>query len=130
MTTSQKRYICLAAAYGGLAVIFGAFAAHGLRARLTSNGLATFEVGVRYQMYHALAMLAVSAISALWAGPWASRACMTWAVGIAAFSGSLYLLALTGVRWFGVITPLGGIAMIAGWVLVLVAAGTTDVAKT
>ena len=98
-----------------VSVAAGAFGAHALRARLTPEHLAVFETAARYQMYHALAMLAVAwAVSRrpgllpVWAG-W------LFVAGTVLFSGSLYLLALTGIRWFGAITPLGGVAFLAGW---------------
>src|ERR671923_224847 len=90
-----------------------AFGAHGLRARLVPDMLATFEIGVRYQMYHALALLAVG----LAVPRWPSLALGGWlfVAGTVVFSGSLYALAVTGQRWLGAVTPLGGAAFIAGW---------------
>ena len=95
----------------------GAFAAHGLRARLTPDLLATFEVGVRYQMYHALALLAVSWAAARWPSVAMTVAGVCFVIGTVVFSGSLYLLVLTGQKWLGAVTPLGGLAFIAGWLL-------------
>jgi uncharacterized membrane protein YgdD (TMEM256/DUF423 family) len=100
-----------------IAVVLGAFAAHGLRTRLTPELQATFEVGVRYQMYHALALLAVAWGAARWPGGAIGAAGVLFAVGTLIFSGSLYLLVLTGHKWLGAITPLGGLALIAGWLL-------------
>jgi len=112
-----------AAVAGFLAVSLGAFAAHGLKARLSAEMLAIFETGVRYHVYHTLALLAVAlAGPSLWSGRWAGLACGAWALGILVFSGSLYLLALTGQRWLGAVTPLGGVAFLAGWACLLVAA--------
>jgi uncharacterized membrane protein YgdD (TMEM256/DUF423 family) len=101
----------------GMGVIFGAFGAHALKATLSREMLATFETAVRYQIYHGLGLLALA-----WAiGHWPERRLISAAAlliaGTAVFSGSLYLLVLTGVRWFGAITPFGGVALIAGWVL-------------
>ncbi len=98
-----------------VSVAAGAFGAHALRARLTPEHLAVFETAARYQMYHALAMLAVA-----WAVTRRPGRLPVWAgwlfvAGTVLFSGSLYLLALTGIRWFGAITPLGGVAFLAGW---------------
>ncbi len=108
---------------GGLGVALGAFGAHALRARLTPDALATFETGVRYQMYHALALLAVTYIVTRWAGSaLPSLAGWLFVAGILLFSGSLYLLALTGVRWLGAVTPFGGLAFIAGWACLFIAA--------
>jgi uncharacterized membrane protein YgdD (TMEM256/DUF423 family) len=103
---------CLSAA---IAVALGAFGAHGLRGRLVPDMLSTFEIGVRYQMYHALALLGVALAYARW--PSASIAAAGWlfVAGTLVFSGSLYLLAVSGQRWLGAITPLGGAALIVGW---------------
>lgn len=104
---------------GLLGVALGAFAAHGLRSRLPVDLLEIFETGVRYQMYHALALLAVGWAASRW--PHASTHAAGWAfiVGIVVFSGSLYVLSLTGMRWFGAITPIGGVAFLVGWALLI-----------
>jgi uncharacterized membrane protein YgdD (TMEM256/DUF423 family) len=97
-----------------LAVALGAFGAHGLRGRLVPDMLSVFEVGVRYQTYHALALLAVGLV----AGRWGSAALLAgwlFVAGTVLFSGTLYLLAFTGQRWLGAVTPLGGLAFLAGW---------------
>lgn len=96
---------------------FGAFAAHGLRNVLSSPDLATFEVGVRYQMYHAFGLFAAAWALERWGAQTAVLAGWAFVVGIVLFSGSLYLLVLTGPRWLGAITPLGGVAFLAGWAL-------------
>jgi len=96
-------------------VAFGAFGAHVLRARLTPEMLAVFETGVRYQMYHAFAMLAAAWASARWPRRVFGVAGWLFLAGIVVFSGSLYALALTGERWLGAITPVGGVAFLAGW---------------
>ena len=98
-----------------LGVAAGAFGAHGLKSRLTPELLAVFETGVRYQLVHALALLAVAWVCSRWPGRAASAAGLLFLIGIVVFSGSLYLLALTGVRSFGAVTPLGGVAFLAGW---------------
>lgn len=104
-----------AALSGALVVMAGAFGAHALEGTLTPRLVAAFETGVRYQAWHTLALLAVLA----WRGTSAlagQRLAMgLWAAGIALFSGSLYAMALTGARGLGMITPLGGVLMIAGW---------------
>jgi uncharacterized membrane protein YgdD (TMEM256/DUF423 family) len=116
----------LAAAVG---VAAGAFGAHGLKARLTPDLLAIFETGVRYHLYHALALLAVGWAASRWASPWINASGWFFGAGILLFSGSLYVLALTGVRWLGAITPLGGVAFILGWVsLAMAALRGTDLA--
>jgi uncharacterized membrane protein YgdD (TMEM256/DUF423 family) len=105
-----------------LAVGAGAFGAHALRDRLAPDLLAVFETGARYQMYHALALLAVAWGVERWGPGGTVAAGWAFVVGIVLFSGSLYLLALTGVRWLGAITPLGGVAFLAGWGLLAWAA--------
>lgn len=105
----------LGGAFGFLAVALGAFAAHGLRGRLTPADLAIFETGVRYQMYHALALLLVAALLARGPGWAASLAGWGFTTGIMVFSGSLYLMVFTGQRWLGAVTPIGGLAFLVGW---------------
>lgn len=112
----RNAWLTVAGVLGGLGVALGAFGAHGLKGRLSPELLAVFEVGVRYHMYHAIAILIVALMLRLSpANRCLSRACGLWTIGIVIFSGSLYALALTDVRRFGAITPLGGIAFIAGW---------------
>ncbi|MCU0232746.1 MAG: DUF423 domain-containing protein [Thermoanaerobaculales bacterium] len=103
------------AVLGGLAVALGAFGAHALRVRLGADLLAAFETGVRYQMFHALALLALAPAIARW--PQRRLTAAAWLVlaGTTVFSGSLVLLAVTGLRWLGAVTPVGGIVLIAGW---------------
>jgi uncharacterized membrane protein YgdD (TMEM256/DUF423 family) len=98
-------------------VAAGAFGAHALRGRLTPESLAVFETAARYQMYHALGLLAVGWAVARWPGGPARWAGWLFLAGTVLFSGSLYLLALSGIRWLGAITPLGGIAFLVGWLL-------------
>ncbi len=107
-----------------LAVLVGAFAAHGLKQLLDSYALGLIETGASYQMYHAIALLIVGLISmAPQLSPrWLRLAAAAFIVGILLFSGSLYLLALSGIRWLGVITPIGGVAFILGWGALIVAA--------
>ncbi len=113
----------IGALLGALAVGAGAFGAHALREHLAPDLLAVFETGARYEMYHALALLAVALL--LGRQPpspaWAAAAGWLFAAGIVLFSGSLYALALTGVRGFGAVTPLGGLAFLAGWICLVVA---------
>ena len=100
-----------------VAVALGAFGAHGLRARLGPDLLATFEIGVRYQMYHALALLAVGLALSRWPSSASVLAGWLFVAGTLIFSGSLYVLALSGLRWLGAITPIGGAAFIVGWIV-------------
>lgn len=119
----QSRYLGLGAILGGLAVIIGAFGAHGLDSMMSTEMAEVFETGVTYHFYHALAILALAAgTTTLWASKCCLWACRAWTAGILIFSGSLYALALTEIRWLGAITPIGGVAMIAGWVLAALAA--------
>jgi uncharacterized membrane protein YgdD (TMEM256/DUF423 family) len=98
-----------------IAVAAGAFGAHALRPRLAPDLLVVFETGARYQMYHALALLAVAWAANHWPGTPLRVAGWLFIGGTLLFSGSLYLLALTGVRWLGAVTPLGGLLFLAGW---------------
>lgn len=103
---------CLSAFVG---VALGAFGAHALKGRLDADLLATFEVGVRYQMVHALALLAVGWACTRWPGALVIASGWLFVAGSVIFSGSLYALSLTGLRWLGAITPLGGLGLLAGW---------------
>lgn len=116
--------VALGAALAGLGVAIGAFGAHGLQGRVTPDQLAIFEIGVRYQMYHALALVLLG----LFAGrgpspvpieipPGVAPAAWLFLAGIVLFSGSLYVLVLTGTKWLGAITPIGGVAFLAAWVM-------------
>jgi uncharacterized membrane protein YgdD (TMEM256/DUF423 family) len=111
----DRIFFGVGAVSAGLAVALGAFAAHGLRARLSPEALQTFETGARYHMYHALALLAVAWAVTRWPGTAVSVAGWLFIAGTLLFSGSLYLLAITGVRILGAITPVGGFAFILGW---------------
>jgi uncharacterized membrane protein YgdD (TMEM256/DUF423 family) len=101
----------------GIGVALGAFGAHGLKARVGPDLLAVFETGVRYHMYHALALLAVGWAATRWPGAGVTAAGWLFSIGIVVFSGSLYLMTLTGARWLGAITPLGGLSFILGWIV-------------
>jgi uncharacterized membrane protein YgdD (TMEM256/DUF423 family) len=118
----DKTFLLIGALSGFLAVAFGAFGAHALRGRLSPEMLAVFETGVRYEMYHALAILAVGLMMARSGGWLFATAGWLFTAGIVLFSGSLYVLALSGVGMFGVITPIGGLLFLAGWACLLIAA--------
>lgn len=105
-----------------VAVAAGAFGAHGLEGRRPEELLSVFETAVRYQMYHAVGLVAVGLAAARWPDPLWVPAGWLFVAGIVVFSGSLYALALTGLRWLGAITPVGGLAFLAGWALCAVAA--------
>jgi uncharacterized membrane protein YgdD (TMEM256/DUF423 family) len=100
---------------GFLAVALGAFGAHGLQGRLSPAQLETFETAVRYQMYHALALLLVAALAGRGGVQGGALAGWGFTVGIVLFSGSLYLMLATGQRWLGAVTPIGGVAFLIGW---------------
>ena len=116
------RLFALGAMSAFVAVAAGAFGAHGLKARLAPDLLAVFEVAVRYQMYHALALIACAWAIGKWPGTIVSSAGWLFVAGTIVFSGSLYALSLTGVRWLGALTPIGGLAFVAGWLCLAVAA--------
>ena len=112
----MERFFAVAGAVAALiGVTVGAFGAHGLRDRLTPADLDIFETGVRYHMYHALGLFAVAWVASRWPSGATTIAGWAFIVGIVVFSGSLYTLVLTGQRWLGAVTPVGGVALIAGW---------------
>lgn len=118
----DRLFFSLGAWSAFVSVAAGAFGAHALRVRLDAGSLAVFETGARYQMYHAVGLLAAAWAVVRWPGPWAVRSGWLFAAGTLLFSGSLYALALGGVRWMGAITPLGGLAFLAGWLCLALAA--------
>jgi uncharacterized membrane protein YgdD (TMEM256/DUF423 family) len=112
----QKNFLLLAAILGFLGVAFGAFGAHGLRGRLSPEMMSVFEIGVRYQMYHVFALVAVAtAMRQFGRAKLLHIAGWSFVFGILIFSGSLYALALTGTGMFGAITPIGGVGLLIGW---------------
>ena len=118
-----KIFLGFGAIFGGLSVVLGAFAAHALENRLAPKALSIWETGTRYQMYHALALVLLGLLltsfpesTTLFVAGWA------FIVGICLFSGSLYALSLTGVKVLGAIAPIGGLAMIVGWVCLAITA--------
>jgi len=112
----DRLFFGLGAASGFVAVAAGAFGAHALRGRLSADLLGVFETAARYQMYHALGLMAVAWAASRWPGALPQWAGWLFVAGTVLFSGSLYALALSGVRWLGAITPLGGVAFLAGWI--------------
>jgi len=113
----ERIFFGLGSILAGIAVGLGAFGAHGLRGILSPEDLVIFETGVRYQMYHALALLGVAWAVTQWETVLLEWSGWLFVLGILVFSGSLYILVLTGQRWLGAVTPLGGLALILGWVL-------------
>jgi uncharacterized membrane protein YgdD (TMEM256/DUF423 family) len=116
----MRTYLLIGALLALLGVMLGAFGAHGLKNILDANALATFEVGVRYQLYHALAVIVLGGLAAQANLRWCRRAALLFIVGCVLFSGSIYLLALTGMKWLGPVTPLGGVCFMAGWVALVI----------
>jgi len=112
----------IGAVAAALGVGLGAFGAHGLKERVSLEMLAVFETAVRYHLIHALGLLAVGWAADRWPGSWTQSAGILMLCGILLFSGSLYLMTFSGARWLGAITPLGGLAFIAAWVSLAVAA--------
>lgn len=108
-------FFTLGAIFAFIAVAAGAFGAHALEARLTPERLDTFQLAARYQMYHALALLAVAWAATRWPGAATTTAGWLFVAGILVFCGTVYALALGGPRWLGAITPIGGLAFLAGW---------------
>ncbi|WP_339492666.1 MULTISPECIES: DUF423 domain-containing protein [unclassified Pseudomonas] len=117
-----RSFLMLAAFFGFTGVALGAFAAHGLKGRLSTEYLAIFHTGVTYQLVHTLALLGVALLATHIPGRIVTWAGVSFVVGILLFSGSLYLLTLTGISKLGIITPLGGVAFLIGWVCLGLAA--------
>jgi uncharacterized membrane protein YgdD (TMEM256/DUF423 family) len=117
-------FLGVAAIFGGLCVAAGAFASHALRENLSVRAIEIFETGTRYQMYHTLALLLVALLLSRAEAAQSTLvvAGIAFIVGVFIFSGSLYALSLTGIKWLGAITPLGGLAFIVGWGCLAVAA--------
>ena len=120
--TSERTFLIAGSLLALVSVAAGAFGAHWLDGHVEPDLLSSFETGARYQMYHALGLLAVA-----WVASRGRRRAVVWSgwafvVGTALFSGSLYLMALTGQRWLGAVTPLGGVGFLAGWLLLAWAA--------
>ena len=118
-------WVGLGALFGALGVGLGAFGAHALKARLSPEDLAIFEVGVRYQMYHGLALIGLGFVASKIDAGLLRTAGWLFVVGIIIFSGSLYTLVLSGIRVLGAVTPIGGVAMIIAWILLAIAAFKT-----
>ncbi len=108
-------WFAIGSIFCGLGVILGAFGAHGLRERLSPEMLVVFETGVRYHLIHGLGLLALALEASRWPDTYVSIAGYLFVAGILIFSGSLYVLAFTGIRWLGAITPIGGLCLILGW---------------
>jgi uncharacterized membrane protein YgdD (TMEM256/DUF423 family) len=122
MNPGARLFLVLGAVFAALAVVLGAFGAHALKTRLPANLLEVYHTAVQYHLWHALGVLAVGVtLQQLPDAGWLRAAGWLLTAGIVLFCGSLYLLALTGVRWLGAVTPLGGIAFIFGWLAFAIA---------
>jgi uncharacterized membrane protein YgdD (TMEM256/DUF423 family) len=123
MSGGAKLFVSIGAAMAALAVVLGAFGAHALKTRLPAGMLEVYQTAVQYHFWHALGLLAVGlALQLLPEAGWLRTAGWLLTAGIVLFCGSLYLLALTGSKWLGAVTPLGGLALILGWLALVVAA--------
>ncbi len=113
----DRLFVIVGSFFAMTGIVMGAFGAHLLKERLSSEKLSILEIGIRYQIYHALALFVVAWAISRW--PYQSTISVGWLfiMGVLLFSGSLYLIVLTGQRWLGAITPIGGLAMILGWAI-------------
>ncbi|ERT08844.1 hypothetical protein M595_1141 [Lyngbya aestuarii BL J] len=123
----ERIFLTIAAILGGLSVMAGAFGAHALSGKISERAIEIFETGARYQMYHALALFLIAVLLRTSQSPQSPQPLLNIAgtafiIGVAIFSGSLYALSLTGIKWLGAITPLGGVALIGGWGCLAIAA--------
>lgn len=113
----MKQWIAAGAALAGLSVIFGAFGSHGLKTKVTPDMLTVFETGVKYHFYHALGLIAIGSLGFHFPSSQLQFPAMMMSAGILIFSGTLYLLVLTGQKWLGAVTPIGGLLLILSWLL-------------
>ncbi|QDG51649.1 DUF423 domain-containing protein [Persicimonas caeni] len=118
----MKLFVAMGSLLGLLGVAAGAFGAHALEARLDADMLAVWETAAKYQMYHALALFGAAWLVGQTQTTWATVAGWAFLGGVVVFSGTLYVLALSGIKWLGAITPIGGTAMIVGWFCCFMAA--------
>lgn len=116
----SKTILLTASILLALAVAIGAFGAHGLKSHLSEAMLQTWKTGVEYHFYHALGLLLIGVLSVSMPTQLLNWSALFLFAGIVLFSGSLYILAITGIKWIGAITPLGGICFIAGWLLLFI----------
>lgn len=117
----SRSILLTAATFLVLAVALGAFGAHGLKAKLSAELMQVYKTGVEYHFYHALGLLLIGVLASTMPSGLLQWSALLLGLGIVLFSGSLYLMAVTGIRWLGAITPFGGVSFIAGWVLLFIA---------
>jgi len=122
MMSTSRVLIMAGGIFGLLGVVAGAMGVHALRDALDARALSTFETGVRFQMYHALALLAVGTLAGRWKTGFVKLSGVLFTAGVVLFSGSLYILAITGIGVFGAIAPLGGLSLMAAWTSLIVGA--------
>lgn len=118
----KNLFFVLGSAFSLLSVLFGAFGAHTLKEKLSEEMLDFYEIAVRYQMYHGIGLIVVAWALSQWQNSLTTAAGWCFIAGILIFSGSLYTLSLTGIGWLGMVTPIGGLAFIAGWGCLIIAA--------
>jgi uncharacterized membrane protein YgdD (TMEM256/DUF423 family) len=117
-----KLFLILGGINAALVVMLGAFGAHGLKTKLTAEMLAVYQTGVHYHLFHALGLLAVGLVASQIADSvWLKWSGWLMLLGIILFSGSLYVLSVSGMRWLGMVTPFGGVAFIAAWIVFVIA---------
>ena len=121
MNSTAKLFLTLGSISGALAVMIGAFGAHGLKDKLCDQMLSIYKTGVEYHFYHTLALLAIGLMALYFKSPLLTASGWAMTAGIVIFSGSLYALSISGVKILGAITPIGGLFFIVGWVLLVVA---------
>jgi uncharacterized membrane protein YgdD (TMEM256/DUF423 family) len=122
MHPTAKLFLILGGINAALVVMLGAFGAHGLKARLTAEMLAVYQTGVHYHLFHALGLLAIGIVATQIADSvWLRWSGWLMLLGIILFSGSLYVLSVSGLRWLGMVTPFGGVAFITAWIVFVIA---------
>ena len=119
MTHLQQLFLMTGAFFGFLGIAAGAFGAHLLKSKISNESFDVFEVAVRYQMYHALALIGLVAILGFLPSTWLAIAGWMFIIGVFIFSGSLYALVFSGIRLWGAVTPLGGLLLLLGWLSLL-----------
>ena len=120
--TMEQTWFAVGALLLALGVVAGAFAAHGLKPRLSSDDLEIWQTAARYHIYHGLGLLAVGYVAHRWGGGLSTAAGWLFCAGILLFCGSLYVLSVSGLKWLGAVAPLGGLAFISGWICLAIAA--------
>ena len=125
----ERVWVAVGAAFGLLAVVAGAAGVHALRDTIDADALNTFETAVRFQMFHALALLAIGSLSGRWTSGLVDAAGWLFIAGVLIFSGSLYILAITGIGVFGAIAPIGGLCLMSGWAMLIIGAMRKEPSK-